>query len=77
MIRKTCAAGALTLAISCIGAVPAVAAPNPSPVAPARSGTGCANVLAHNAQTDVTTSHQAPQGQENFFAVGAAFCGIP
>lgn len=76
MIWKTCAAGALTLAISCLGAVPAVAAPSPSPVAPAHTGTGCANVLAHNPQTG-DDSHQAPQGQENFFAVGAAFCGIP
>jgi hypothetical protein len=75
MIRRTCAAGALTLAISWIAAVPATAAPNPSPVAPAHTGTGCANVLAHNPQAG-DDSHSAPQGQENFFAVGAAFCGI-
>jgi hypothetical protein len=76
MIRKSCAVGALTLAMTCFGAVPAVAAPNPSPVAPEHTGTGCSNVLAHNAQTSVDTSHQATQGQENFFGVGAAFCGV-
>jgi hypothetical protein len=56
-------------------AVTAAAAPNPSPVAPAHTGTACANVLAKNPQAG-PGSHSAPPAQENFFAVGAAFCGI-
>jgi len=56
-------------------AVTATAAPNPSPVAPAHTGTACANVLANNPQAG-SDSHSAPPAQENFFAVGAAFCGI-
>jgi hypothetical protein len=56
-------------------AVTAAAAPNPSPVAPAHTGTACANVLANNPQAG-SDSHSAPPAQENFFAVGAAFCGI-
>jgi len=56
-------------------AVTAAAAPNPSPVAPAHTGTACANVLANNPQAG-PDSHSAPPAQENFFAVGAAFCGI-
>ena len=56
-------------------AATAAAAPNPSPVAPAHTGTACANVLANNPQAS-PGSHSAPPAQENFFAVGAAFCGI-
>jgi hypothetical protein len=75
MIKKSCIAVALTLAISAIPATSAAAAPNPSPVAPAHTGTACANVLAKNAQAG-PASHSAPEAQQNFFAVGAAFCGI-
>lgn len=75
MIRNACAAGALTLAMTCIGIAPAVAEPNPSPVAPEHTGTACTNVLTHNPQTGAD-SHQAPQGEEHFFAVGAAMCGL-
>jgi hypothetical protein len=56
-------------------AAPAAAAPNPSPVAPAHTGTACANVLAKNPQAG-PDSRSAPPAQENFFAVGAVFCGI-
>jgi hypothetical protein len=55
--------------------VPAEAGPNPSPVAPAHTGTACANVLAKNPQAG-PDSHSAPPAQQNFFEVGAAFCGI-
>jgi hypothetical protein len=68
----------ITVAISVlvlVPALPAVAAPNPSPVAPMHTGTACANVLAKNPQAG-PGSHSAPQAQENFFAVGAVFCGI-
>jgi hypothetical protein len=58
-----------------VPAVPAGAAPNPSPVAPAHTGTACANVLAKNPQAG-PGSHSAPQAQQNFFAVGMAFCGV-
>ncbi|HEY3261059.1 MAG TPA: hypothetical protein VGJ95_12470 [Pseudonocardiaceae bacterium] len=78
MIKKSGAAVALALAISTIWipALPAGAAPNPSPVAPAHTGTACANVLANNPQAG-PGSHSAPPAQENFFQVGAVFCGIP
>jgi Bacterial regulatory proteins, luxR family len=56
-------------------AAPAAAAPNPSPVAPAHTGTACANVLTKNPQAGPGT-RSAPPAQENFFAVGAVFCGI-
>jgi hypothetical protein len=77
MIKKSRTAVALALAVSaiCIPAVPAAATPNPSPVAPAHTGTACANVLANNPQAG-PGSHSAPPAQENFFAVGAAFCGL-
>jgi hypothetical protein len=76
MIKKSGVAVALALAVVTIGtAVPAVAAPNPSPVAPAHTGTACANVLAKNPQAG-PDSHSAPPAQENFFEVGAVFCGI-
>lgn len=75
MITKTCAAAFATLAISALAAVPAVAAPNPSPAAPAHTGTACANVLANNPQAGAN-SHSAPPAQENFLAVGAAMCGL-
>jgi hypothetical protein len=56
-------------------AVPAVGAPNPSPVAPAHTTTACENVLAHNVQA-TDASHSAIQAQMNFTAVGEAFqCG--
>jgi hypothetical protein len=74
-IRKTCAAGALTLALTLVAAVPAMAGPNPSPVAPAHTGTACANVLANNPQAGAD-SHSAPPAQTNFFAVGVALCGL-
>jgi hypothetical protein len=77
MIKKIGTAVALALAVSTIWipAVPAGAAPNPSPVAPAHTGTACANVLAKNPQAG-PSSHSAPPAQENFFEVGAVFCGI-
>lgn len=75
MIRKSCAAGALTLAITLAAAVPAMAAPNPSPVAPEHTGTACANVLANNPQAG-QDSHSAGPAQQNFFEVGAAMCGL-
>jgi len=55
------------------GATPALAAPNPSPVAPTHTGTACANVIGHNPQAG-PGSHSAPQAQENFEAVGQTFC---
>ena len=75
MIRKSCAAGALTIAVSCLGLAPAVAAPNPSPVAPEHTGTACMAVLGHNPQTTPNAT-QAPQGAANFLEVGVAMCGL-
>ena len=77
MITKRGTAVALALAISTIWipTVSAAAAPNPSPVAPTHTGTACANVLANNPQAG-PGSHSAPPAQENFFQVGAVFCGI-
>ncbi|HEY3091432.1 MAG TPA: hypothetical protein VGJ59_25575 [Jatrophihabitantaceae bacterium] len=76
MTKKRGIAVALALAvITIIPTVPAAAAPNPSPVAPAHTGTACANVLAKNPQAG-PGSHSAPPAQENFFQVGAVFCGI-
>jgi len=77
MIKKRGAAVALALAAAaiCIPAVPAAATPNPNPVAPAHTGTACANVLANNPQAG-PGSHSAPPAQQNFFEVGAVFCGI-
>jgi hypothetical protein len=76
MTKKRGIAVALALAvITIIPTVPATAAPNPSPVAPAHTGTACANVLAKNPQAG-PGSHSAPPAQENFFQVGAVFCGI-
>jgi hypothetical protein len=76
MIKKSGVAMALALAVITIGtAVPAGAAPNPSPVAPAHTGTACANVLAKNPQAG-PDSRSAPPAQENLFEVGAVFCGI-
>jgi hypothetical protein len=56
-------------------AVPAQAAPNPNPVAPAHTGTACATVLANNPQAG-PDPRSAPPAQQNFFNVGAVFCGI-
>ena len=76
MIKKRGTAVALALAVSTIiPAVPAAAAPNPSPVAPAHTGTACANVLTKNPQAG-PSSHSAPPAQQNLFEVGAVFCGI-
>jgi hypothetical protein len=75
MLRKICATACATVAISALATVPAVAAPNPSPVAPTHTGTACASVLANNPQAG-EDSHSAPPAQENFFAVGAAMCGL-
>jgi len=75
MIKKTCAAGAMSLALTLAAAVPAMAGPNPSPVAPTHTGTACANVLANNPQAG-EDSHSAAPAQANFGAVGAAFCGL-
>ena len=75
MIRKTCAAVFATVALSTVVAVPAVAAPNPNPEAPAHTGTACASVLTHNPQAS-EDSHSAPTAQQNFAAVGAAMCGL-
>jgi hypothetical protein len=75
MIKRSGIAVALALAISTILIPAAAAAPNPSPVAPAHTGTACANVLAKNPQAG-PGSYSAPQAQENFFEVGAVFCGI-
>jgi hypothetical protein len=54
-------------------ALPASAAPNPSPVAPTRTGTACAAVIGHNPQAS-DAGHSAPPAQMNFEAVGNAFC---
>jgi hypothetical protein len=62
-------------AVVAMGAAPALAAPNPSPVAPTHTGTACVAVLSHNPQTG-PGSHSAPPAQQNFSAVGAAFCGL-
>jgi len=77
MIKRSGTAVALALAISTIWipALSAAAAPNPSPVAPAHTGTTCANVLAKNPQAG-PASHSAPPAQQNFFEIGAVFCGI-
>jgi hypothetical protein len=65
----------LVSAISLASAAPALAAPDPSPVAPEHTTTACANVLAHNVQA-TEDAHSALQAQLNFAAVGAAFhCG--
>jgi hypothetical protein len=76
VIKKSGVAVALALAISTIWtAAPAGAAPNPNPVAPAHTGTACANVLAKNPQAG-PDSHSAPPAQQNLFEVGAVFCGL-
>lgn len=74
MIRKSCAVVFFTVALS-VMAGPAMAAPNPSPVAPAHTGTACTNVLTHNPQAG-DASHSAPPAQQNLFEVGAAMCGL-
>ena len=63
---------ALTL-VALGAAFPASAAPSPSPVAPTHTGTACANVIGHNPQAS-DAGHSAPPAQENFQAVGNAFC---
>ena len=73
MKRMIVATSMLTLVLG--PAVTAAGAPNPSPVAPAHTGTACANVLANNPQAG-SDSHSALPAQQNFLAVGAAFCGI-
>jgi Spy/CpxP family protein refolding chaperone len=75
MIRKTCAAAFATFAFSALAAVPASATPNPSPMAPAHTGTACASVIGHNPQAS-EDAHSAPVAQQNFEAVGAAMCGL-
>lgn len=62
------------VAFAVVAAAPASAEPNPSPVAPAHTGTACVNVITHNPQAG-EDSHSAPAAQENFSAVGTAFCG--
>ena len=66
---------ALSLLFVVATAVPAAAAPNPSPVAPAHVGTACVNVLTHNPQTS-EDPNQALPAQMHFLAVGQAFCGL-
>ena len=61
-------------ALAVVAAAPASAGPNPSPVAPAHTGTACVNVISHNPQAGEGT-HSAPAAQQNFGEVGAAFCG--
>ena len=58
-----------------VPALPAAAAPNPNPVAPAHTGTACANVLARTPQAG-PGSRSAPRAQQNFFEIGAVCCGI-
>lgn len=59
----------------CAAAAPASASPQPNPSAPAHTGNACMKVLEHNPQAG-PGSHSAPQAQENFAEVGAAFCGL-
>jgi len=74
MIR-TVRTGLLAVVFVLAPALPAVAAPNPSPEAPAHTTTACENVLEHNVQA-TDAAHSDSQAQENFTAVGAAFgCG--
>ena len=65
----------LSLLFVVVTALPAGAAPNPSPVAPPHVGTACVNVLTHNPQT-FEEPNQALPAQMHFLAVGQAFCGI-
>jgi hypothetical protein len=64
-----------TVVLSLAPAAPCIAAPNPSPTAPAHTATACEHVVAHNPQAGAG-SHSAPPAQTNFQAVGAAFCGF-
>ena len=64
---------ATILVLGLAPAAGAVAAPNPSPVAPAHTGTACVNVIGHNPQAG-PDSHSATPAQTNFGEVGAAFC---
>jgi hypothetical protein len=63
------------VALTLVAASPAGAAPNPNPAAPDHAQTASANVIGHNPQAGPGT-HSAPPAQENFAAVGAAFCGL-
>jgi hypothetical protein len=51
------------------------AAPTPSPAAPEHTGTACAAVLTNNPNAG-PNGHISDIGGTNFFAVGAAFCGL-
>jgi hypothetical protein len=66
---------ATILVLGLAPAAGAVAAPNPSPVAPTHTGTACVNVLGHNPQAGPGT-HSATPAQIRFGQVGAVFCGL-
>jgi hypothetical protein len=71
MKRVLIALGSSTVVL--LAAAPAMAAPNPSPVAPQHTGTACNAVLSHNPQAG-PAGHSAPPAQQNFQNVGDAFC---
>jgi len=62
-----------TVALSVVVAAPASAAPQPNPSAPAHAAMACTAVLTHNPQAG-ESPRSAPQGQQNLFEVGDAFC---
>jgi hypothetical protein len=66
---------ATVLVLGLAPAAGAVAAPNPSPVAPTHTGTACVNVIGHNPQTG-PEGHSATPAQDRFAAVGTAFCAL-
>jgi hypothetical protein len=74
-VKRVSALLAVLVMFILASASPALASPNPSPVAPSHTATACANVIAHNPQAG-PASHSAPQAQANFGAVGATFCGV-
>ena len=62
-----------TVALSVTVATSASAAPQPNPSAPEHAGMACMAVLSHNPQAG-ESPRSAPQGQQNLFEVGDAFC---
>jgi hypothetical protein len=72
-MRSLIAALASAAALTAAGV--AGAAPNPNPAAPEHTGNACAAVLTNNPNTG-PNGHISDVGGGNFFAVGAAFCGL-
>jgi nitrous oxide reductase accessory protein NosL len=72
---RTSLIAALASAAALSSAGVAGAVPNPNPTAPEHTGTACAMVLTNNPNTG-PNAHLSDIGGTNFFAVGAAFCGL-